>query len=79
MRLEGEPSLCGNLLRLDNVTLDAIMTDGCVAAVDTLRVLSPHQCARYLVEEFVCAKVLPLRANQSWFAVRMMKSIGRVV
>jgi len=52
------------------VTLDAIMTDGCVAAVDTLRVLSRHQCARYLVEEFVCAKVLSLRASQPWFDVK---------
>ena len=32
--------------------------------------LSGHQCARDLVEEFVCAKVLPLRANQSWFVVK---------
>ena len=42
MILEGEPSLCGKLLRLDNMTLDAIMTDSCVTAMDTLRVLSRH-------------------------------------
>jgi hypothetical protein len=35
-----------------------------------LRVLSLQQCARDLVEEYVCAKVLPLRASQVWFAVR---------
>lgn len=46
------------------------MTNGCVAAVDALRALSRHQCARDLVEEFLCAKVLPLRANQSWFTVK---------
>ena len=46
------------------------MTDGCVAAVDALRTLSRHQCTCDLVEKFVCAKVLPLRANQSWFAAK---------
>jgi hypothetical protein len=70
MRLEGEPGLCGKLSRLENVTFDAIMTDGCVTAVDALRALPHHQCARNLIEEFVCAKVLPLRANQPWFEVK---------
>ena len=79
VKMEGEPSLCGKLMRLDSVTVEGIMTDGCAAAIDALRTLSCHRCARDLVEEFVCAKVLPLRANQSWFAVRMMKSIRRVV
>jgi hypothetical protein len=46
---------------------DAIKTDGCAAVVD---VLTRHQCARDLVEEFVCAKVLPLRAGQTWFDVK---------
>ena len=68
--MEGEPSLCGKLMRLDSVTAEGIMNDGCAAAVDALRTLSCHQCARDLVEEFVCAKVLPLRANQSWFVVK---------
>ena len=68
--MEDEPSLCGKLLRLDSVTAEGIMTDGCAIAVDALRTLLHHQCARNLVEEFVCAKVLPLRANQSLFAVK---------
>ena len=38
--------------------------------MDALRILSCHQCARDLVEEFVCAKVVPLRADQAWFAVK---------
>jgi hypothetical protein len=42
MRLEGEPGLCGKLSRLENVTSDATMTDGCVAVVDVLRALSRH-------------------------------------
>jgi len=46
------------------------MMDAYVATVDALRALSRHQYARDLVEEFVCAKVLPLKANQTWFAVR---------
>jgi hypothetical protein len=70
MRLEGEPGLYGKLSRLENVTSDAIMTNVCVAAVGVLRALSRHQCVRDLVEEFVCAKVLPLRANQPWFEVK---------
>lgn len=65
LKLGSEPNLYGKLLRLDNVTSKAIMTDGCVAIVDALRALSCHQCARDLVEEFLCTKVLPLRANQS--------------
>ena len=69
VRLEGEPSLCGKLMRLDSMTADGVMIDGCAAAVDVLRIWH-HQCARDLVEEFVCAKVLPLRANQAWFVVK---------
>ena len=38
--------------------------------MDALRILSCHQCARDLVEEFVCAKVVSLRADQAWFAVK---------
>lgn len=37
--------------------------------MDALRILSHHQCARDMVEEFVGAKVFPLRANQFWFVV----------
>jgi hypothetical protein len=68
--MDGEPSLCGKLLRLDSVTMEGIMTDGCAATVDALRTLSHDQCARDLVKEFVCVKVLPLRADQSWFAIK---------
>jgi hypothetical protein len=63
-------SLCGKLLRLDSITSEGVMTDAWAAAVDVFRVLSRHQCACDLVEEFVCAKVLPSRANQTWFAVK---------
>ena len=38
--------------------------------MDALRILSRHQCACDLVEEFVYAKVVPLRANQAWFTVK---------
>ena len=68
--LEGEPSLCGKLLRLDSVTTEGIMTDGCATAMDALRTLSHHQCACDLVEEFVCVNVLLLWANQPWFEVK---------
>ena len=47
------------------------MTDGCAVAVDALRILLRHQCARNLVEEFVYVKVLPLRAKQAWFVVKV--------
>ena len=50
IRMEGEPSLYGKLLRLDSVTAEGIMTDGCVDAMDALRTLSRHQCARDLVD-----------------------------
>ena len=50
--MEGEPYLCGKLLRLDSVTAEGIMTDGCATTVDALRTLLHHQCARDLVEEF---------------------------
>lgn len=63
MKLESEPSLCGKLHRLDNVASNAVMTNGSVTTVDALRALSRHQCAQDLVVEFLCAKVLPLRAN----------------
>ena len=70
LRLEGEPRLCGKLSKLNSVTSKCVMMDACAAAVDALRALSCHQCARDLVEEFVCAKALPLKAIQTWFAVR---------
>ena len=50
IRMEGEPSLYGKLLRLDSVTAEGIMTDGCADAMDALRTLSRHQCARDLVD-----------------------------
>ena len=68
--MEGDLGLCGKLSKLDNVIADGVMTDGFAAAIDALRILSRHQCARDLVEEFVCAKVLPLRADQAWFMVK---------
>ena len=67
--MEGEPSLCGKLMRLDSVIAKGMMTDGCATTVDALWTLLRHQCACDLVKEFVCAKVLPLRANQAWFVV----------
>jgi hypothetical protein len=70
MRLEGEPRLCSKLMRLDSVTSEGIMIDACAAAIDALRALLCHLCARNLVEEFVCVKVLPLRADQAWFMVK---------
>jgi hypothetical protein len=69
MNLEGDQSLCGKLLTLDSITFEGVMTT-CAAAVDAFRVLSRHQCARDLVEEFVCAKILSLRANLTWFAAK---------
>ena len=70
MKLEGEPDLCGKLSKLESVTSEGVMTDACAATVDALRILSRHQCARDLVEEFVCAKVEPLRADHAWFVVK---------
>jgi hypothetical protein len=67
LKLEEEPKLCGKLTKFDNVSVEAIMIDGCHAAVDTLRALARH---RGHFEEFLCAKVLRLRANQQWFAVK---------
>ena len=70
LRLEDEPELCGKLTKLGNVSVEAVMTDGCHAAVDAQRELARHQYARDLVEEFLCAKVLPLKASQQWFAMK---------
>jgi hypothetical protein len=42
IRMEGEPSLCGKLMRLDSVTAEGIMTDGCAAAMYAFRTLSCH-------------------------------------
>jgi hypothetical protein len=63
VRLEGEPGLCGKLMRLDSVTSKGIMTDACATVVDALKDLLCHLCAHDLVKEFVCEKVLPLREN----------------
>lgn len=63
MKLEGEPDLCRKLSKLERVTSEGDMTDACATAMDALTILSRHQCARDLVEEFICAKVVPLRAN----------------
>jgi hypothetical protein len=68
--LAGESELCGDLPLLRDVAAEAMMTDGCHAAIDTLWVLLRCQCTRDLVEEFLCAKVLPLRAKQEWFAMK---------
>ena len=54
--------MCGKLSKLDSVTSEGVMMDAYAAAVDALRALSRHQCARDLDEEFVCAKALPLKA-----------------
>ena len=63
MKLEGEPDLCGKLSKLESVTSEGVMIDACAAAVDTLWILSRHQCVHDLVQEFVCLKVVPLRAD----------------
>ena len=42
MKLEGEPSLCGKLSKLESMTSEGVMTDACAAAVDALRILSRH-------------------------------------
>ena len=70
MKLQAKLDLCGKLSKIESVTSEGVMTDACATAVDALRIMSRHQCARDLVEEFVCVKVLPLRANQSWFVVK---------
>ena len=70
MKLEGKPDLCGKLSKLESATSEGVMTDACAAAMDVLRILSRYQCARDLVEEFVWSKVVPLRADQAWFAVK---------
>lgn len=46
------------------------MGDDVHVAVDALRILSRYQCTRDLVEEFCCARVLPLKADQIWFDVK---------
>ena len=76
MKLEGEPDLCGKLSKLESVTSEGVMTDACAAAVDALKILSRHQCVRDLVEEFVCAKVLPLRAVYKKVAEATEELIG---
>jgi hypothetical protein len=69
LKLEGEAELCGDLAKIDYVSAEYMMTDGCVAAVDAFRLLSCQQCARDLVEEYVCAKFVPLWRSQVWFDV----------
>jgi hypothetical protein len=68
--MEAKPGLCGKLSNLESVTSEGVMTDACAAAVDALRILSCHQCACDLVEEFVCVKTVPLRADQAWIEVK---------
>ena len=70
VKLEGEPNLYAKLSKLESVTSEGVMIGAYAAAVDALRILSRHQCARDLVEEFVCAKVVPLRADQASFVVK---------
>ena len=69
VKLEGEPDLCGKLSKHESATSKGVTTKACAAVVDALRILWHHQCARDLVEEFVCAKIVPLRADQAWFTV----------
>ena len=56
VKLEGEPNLCGKLSKLESVNSEGVMTDACATAMDAFMILSCHQCACNLVEEFVCAK-----------------------
>ena len=63
MKLEGEPDLCGKLSKLESVTSEGVMTDACATTMDALKILSRHQCVHDLVQEFVCLKVVPLRAD----------------
>jgi hypothetical protein len=62
-KIGGQACLYGKLSKLESVTAEGFMTDSCAAVVDALRVLSRQQCAHDLVEEYICAKVLPLRAS----------------
>ena len=50
-------------MRLGNVSAKAIMIDGFLVVVDALRALARHQCAQDLIEEFLCAEVLPLKVE----------------
>lgn len=36
LRLEGEPDLCVELSKIDTMTAEGLMTDGCATAVDAL-------------------------------------------
>jgi len=62
--------LCGGLPKVDVASSEASSTVGCLAAVNAIRILSRQQCGRDLVEEFLCAKVVPLLWDQVWFDVR---------
>jgi hypothetical protein len=42
LRLDGKLELCGKLVKLGNVSAEAVMTDGCHATMDTLRALACH-------------------------------------
>ena len=70
MKLEYEPGLCGKLSKLESATSEGVITDACATIVGELRILSHHQCARDLVEEFVCTKIVPLRVDQAWFVAK---------
>ena len=54
--------LCGGLVPLGNVSVEGVRTEICCRVVDALRVVAQYQCAQDLFEEFLCAKVVPLRA-----------------
>lgn len=56
--------------RVEVASAEASSTAACLAAVDTMRHLSRHQCAHDLVEEYVCAKFVLLHQGQAWFEVR---------
>lgn len=68
-QLEGEPELTGEMPLLGDAKAEAVMGDEVHAAYDAVRLLARYQSARDLMEEFCAARVLPLKADQEWFAV----------
>jgi hypothetical protein len=76
LKLEDELGLCGGLARIDYIAANYVVTDGCAAAVDALRVLSRQQYARDLVQVHVCAKFIPLRRSLVCFDIWDEKRYG---
>lgn len=54
---------------LGSVNAEGAATDACLTAIDALRAMARHQCARDLFEKFLCAKVVPLQDDERWFSV----------